>query len=198
MKPVWKKKVGEKGNAAVLFAVCLTVLLSFVSLVTDFGVVGMKRARMMDLCQQIKTARLDAGDYIMNSSNPAKMIYDIGNQCAIDSGFTGNLKVYYKEVTSPVSPSGEWVDKRIYKVRIELMQTHRFSYPANLILGTGDRPITVFLDGGEQKSSAAAGGTLTIPVWYPRGTLRNGSYERSDLTGASPPIYMANNYPMGW
>lgn len=193
-----KIRQNEEGSVIVIFSICLVVMISFASLALDIGVVNMKRARMMELCQQIRKTRLDAKDYIMNEPNPARAIYEIANQCAIENNFTGDLKIYYRETTDPVSPGGApcWVNRRTYTVRIELRQTHDYVFPAGLIAGrTGT--ISAFLDGGEQKTASKEEGKGIIPVWCP-GTPKNGSWKRTDRNGISSPQFTANDFPADW
>lgn len=189
----------EKGDVIVLFALSLVMLLAFVSLAIDIGMISMKQAAMMDLCQQMRKARLDAKDYIMNAADPALMIYEISNQCAMVNDFQGELKVYYKEETDPVAPTSNWVDKRRYKVRIELKQEYQFAFAAAIFSGPASQKITVYLDGEEQKTSSFTSvGEGTVPVWYPEKTLRTGSFKRKDLDGRDKPVYDATDYPAGW
>lgn len=192
----------EKGDVIVIFALSLVTLLAFVSLAIDIGMISMKQAAMMDLCQQMRKARLDARDYIMNADDPARMIYDISNQCARDNGFLGDLKVYYKEDTDPVvvPTTSTWVDRRTYKVRIELKQEYQFAFAAAIFAGPDSQEITVYLDGGEQKTSSfAAVGVGTVPVWHPGSAkVKNGSYKRDDSVGIKDPYYDATDYPTGW
>lgn len=188
-------KQKETGSVIVLFALSLVILLGFVSLALDVGMINMKRARMMDLCQQMRKARLDAKDYIMNADDPARLIYDISNQCAVDNNFKGHLKIYYQEQTDPLYPTTNWVECRTYRVRIEISQEYRFAFAAGLLTGSETKKITVYLDGGEQKSSRGDDGTERVPVWYPLGDLQNGSYERLDNIGAAEPHFNQGDYP---
>lgn len=188
----------EKGDVIVIFALSLVMLLAFVSLAIDIGMISMKQAAMMDLCQQMRKARLDAKDYIMNADDPARMIYEISNQCAIDNGFRGELKVYYKEDTDPVAPTSNWVDRRRYKVRVELKQEYQFAFAAAIFAGPDSQKITVYLDGGEQKTSSfEAVGMGTVMVWRP-GSVMKGSYRRTDLEGLTAPHPESGDYPAGW
>lgn len=190
----------ESGDILVLFACSLVVLLSFVAFAIDIGMVNMKKAHMMDLAQQMRQARLDAKDYILNADNPAELIYNITNQCAIDNGFTGSVKVYYQEESLPVSPTSEWVERRTYRVRIELKQNHQYIFANAIFSGSDASQITVYLDGGEQKSSGVEGGTGTVPVWYPysSGGPKIGSYSRTDTVGISAPDFNSGDLPAGW
>lgn len=191
----------EKGDAIVLFALSLVALLAFVSLAIDIGVVNMKRAAMMDLCQQMRKARLDAKDYIMFADNPALMIYEISNQCAYENGFRGDLKVYYREHTDPAvpSPSTNWVDRRTYDVRIELKQEYKLAFAAAFFTGSDTWEITVYLDGGEKKTSGTTGAVETVPVWYSgRSNTITRSYKRDDLIGSSPPVPTEGDCPSDW
>lgn len=188
----------EKGSVIVIFALSLVTLLAFVSLAIDIGMVNMKRAAMMDLCQQMRRARLDAKEYIMNAKNPALMIYEISNQCAVANGFQGDLKVYYKEDSDPAVPTSDWVDRRTYTVRIELKQKYQFAFAAALFAGPGSQEIVVYLDGGEEKTSGVIYGSETVPVWHPRGDLRTGSYKRKDLDGLTGYDYDPGDFPVGW
>lgn len=187
----------EKGSVVVFFAFGLVILLGFVSLAIDVGMVNMKKARMMDVCQQMRKARIDAKDYILNASDPGALIYDISNRCAIENNFEGNLKIYYSEKTDPASTSSNWVDKRGYQVRIELQQEHRFAFAMGIFVGSAPQTITVSLDGSELKTSTGDKNIGKIPVWYP-GHKRNGSYSRTDLLGVGACHYNAADLPSGW
>lgn len=191
-------KKQEKGSVVVFFALGLVLLLSFVSLAIDIGMVNMKKAKMMDVCQQIRKARIDAKDYILNASNPGAMIYEISNQAAIENNFEGQLKVYYSERTEPVSPSDNWVDKRSYKVRIELQQEYTFAFAVGMLVGGGPQTITVTLDGAEVKTSTGNKEIGKVPVYYPKGNVKNGSFKRTDLIGAGGYDYNASDLPSGW
>lgn len=186
-------KKAENGIAAVLFAISLMVLLGFVSLAVDVGMINMKRAHMMDLCQQMRRARLAAGDFIMSADDPARLIYEITNDCAIDNGFTGGLKVYYAEESVPVYPTSEWVERRTSRVRIELTQEMRFTMAA-AVFSHPNKEIKIYLDGGEMKSDPYG----TAPVWYPYEKLKTGSYERQDNTGVKEPDFKEGDLPAGW
>lgn len=179
----------ERGGIIVLFALSLVTLLSFVSLAIDIGMVNMKRAAMMDLCQQIRKARLDAKEYIMYAKDPALMIYQISNECAKENGFQGGLRVYYKEDTDPATPTSAWVDRRTYTTRIELRQNHQFSFVAALFSGPASQEIKVSLDGGEEKTSGPdEAEEKKVPVWHPgKEKTKTGYYERKDITGEASP-----------
>ena len=189
----------EHGSVIVIFALSLVTLLTFVSLAIDIGMVRMKQTAMMDLCQQMRKARLDAKDYIMNADNPALMIYEISNQCAIANGFIGDLKVYYREDTDPLLSAPGWVDRRTYDVRIELQQEYRCAFAAAFITGSGTLQITVYLDGGEQKTSGKDKWEKTVPVWYPgKEKTRTGAYQRTDLAGKSVAPFTPGDCPAEW
>lgn len=193
-------KERESGDILVLFAFSLVILLFFVALAIDIGMVNTKKAHMMDLVQQMRQARLDAKDYIMNADDPAMLIYNLSNQCAIENGFTGSVKVYYQEVTEPVSPTSEWVESRTYKVRVELQQEIQYIFAGALFPGLDNKQITVYLDGGEQKTAQAESGVGELPVWYPysSGGPRIGSYCRTDTTGIGNPQFLSGDLPAGW
>lgn len=191
----------EHGSVIVFFALSLVTLLAFVSLAMDIGMINMKQAAMMDICQQMRKARLDAKDYIMNAADPARVIYEISNQCAIDNGFRGDLKVYYREETDPLVPTTHWVDRRTYEVRIELKQEYKFAFAAAIFAGPDTQEITVYLDGGEEKTSGVGveGTAETVPVWYP-GTekTRTGSYKRMDSAGETEARHTLGDCPADW
>lgn len=199
IKKSWQK---ENGAVLVLFAFLITILFFFTALAVDVGILNMKRGNMMNLCQEMRKARLDAVDYIMNSDDPARMIYDISNRCAVENGFTGNLKIYYKESTNPAFPTANWVEGRAYKVRVELSQSHRYIFsPAAFAGAKGEQKVSVFLDGSEEKTSGGENFTETVPVWCPSSSAagRSGSYERSDTTGAAgPKAFNRGDIPDGW
>lgn len=194
----------EKGDVIVIFALSLVTLLAFVSLAIDIGMVNMKRAAMMDLCQQMRKARLEARDYIMHAEYPAEMIYEISNQCARENGFRGALKVYYREETDPIMPTTNWVDRRKYDVRIELKQEYQFAFAAAIFTGPGSQEITVYLDGGEQKTSGVGSVEVgeEVPVWFPgKFNTRTGSYKRkdSDLDGSEAhDHFLEGDWPANW
>lgn len=189
----------EEGGVIILFALSLVTLLAFVSLAIDIGVVNMKRAAMMDLCQQMRKARLDAKEYIMFDDNPGQMIYQISNQCANENGFKGGLKVYYREHTDPAVPITNWVNRRTYDVRIELKQKYKFAFAAAFFTGSDTQEITVYLDGGEQKTATTNGVTETVPVWYP-GTSKTTtrSYKRTDEVGPARGKEELGDCPADW
>jgi len=199
-KKIRQLKERESGDILILFACSLVVLLSLVALAIDIGMVNMKKAHMMDLVQQMRQARLDAKDYIMNADDPAVLIYKISNQCAIDNGFTGNVKVYYQEVSVPAAPTSEWVESRTYKVRVELKQELKYIFAGSLFSGSDTKQITIYLDGGEQKSAQAEEGIGELPVWYPHssGGPRIGSYSRTDTGGIGNPQFLSGDLPAGW
>lgn len=196
-----KEDCREEGAALVLFAFCITILLFFTALAVDVGILNMKRGNMMNLCQEMRKARLDAVDYILNSDDPARMIYDISNRCAVENGFSGKLKVYYQETTNPSVPTSNWVDGRTYKVRIELTQSHRYIFFPAVFAGASEKAVSVVLDGSEEKTSGGEGFAERVPVWCPSVSpaYRSGSYERSDLTGAAPPkAFQRGDIPAEW
>lgn len=188
----------EKGDMVVLFALSLVILLGFVSLAIDIGMVNVKRAAMMDLCQQMRKARLDAKEYIMNAKDPGLMIYEISNNCARENGFEGDLIVYYMEESDPAAPTSAWVDRRTYTVRVVLKQKYQFAFAAAFFAGPGSQEITVYLDGGEQKTSGKSEWAEKVPVWHPGSDLRTGSFSRMDPAGSGGYSYIAGDYPAGW
>lgn len=172
----------ESGNIIVLFAGTLIVLIFFIGLSLDIGMICLQRNSMQNLCQLIREDRFTCQDTIRFADNPGETSYQLVYD-ALKGNFDGTVKVYFKEKT-PQS------NDREYRIRTELSK--EYSYTFAKVLGMTTTTVTVSLDGGE---SYGEGGSDV--VWYPPDPVSsyNGSYtSQSDGTY----VYDNKDFPGDW
>lgn len=175
--------VRENGNVTILFAGLLVVLIFFIGLSYDIGQMCKAKSDMQNICHLIREVRFTYQDKIRYADNPGNESFITVKQTADANGFTGTVKVYFKEYT----PSDH---QRNYMVRTELSEDYYFVFAK--ILGLTSLKITETLDGGESFGD----GTDDI-IWYPKDMNYNGSYT-SISGGGSTPGFLPDDLPAGW
>ncbi|WP_134220042.1 Tad domain-containing protein [Pelotomaculum sp. FP] len=173
----------ESGDTIVLFAGMFVVLIFFIGLSLDIGMIYLQRNSMQNLCQLIRENRFTYQDTIRFADNPGEASYNIIDDAMRDNGFDGTVKVYFKE-EQPVS------NYRDYRIRTQLSEEYSFTFAR--IFGLTTTTITVFLDGRE---TYGEGGDDV--VWHPpiQVTEYNGSYTSKSGGGY---VYNNHDFPTNW
>lgn len=115
--------IKQNGDVLVIFALLFTVLVGFVSLSADLGLVYMQRAEMLEIAQLMRDTRFDleAGNAeLTHSGTPGELMFTKMNEIARLNDFNGTVQIiYYEYETSSYS--------RRYKVRINLYDTYQYT-----------------------------------------------------------------------
>ncbi|RFZ75654.1 hypothetical protein DS742_27855 [Lacrimispora amygdalina] len=186
-KTRWKKKLAcfdrEDGNILLLFAGSLTVLIFFIGISMDLGLIYLKRNALMNLCQLVKEDRFTFQDSIRYSDNPGKDSFTMIEDALRRNHFDGTVKVYFKEE----APETNY---RYYKIRTQLSE--EYSYTFLKIFGADTTTITVYFDGGE-----TYGEGISDVIWHPALPVSsyNGSYT-SQPDGSCD--YDSGDMPADW
>ena len=173
----------EDGNILVLFASVLTILIFFIGLSLDVGMLFLRRNSMQSLCQMVREDRFTYQDSIRYASNPGLESYQIISDTMAANAFDGTVKVYFYEEP----PAANY---RYYRIRTELSDEYSFTFAR--LFGLDTMTLTVFLDGGE-----TYGEGLSDVVWYPplSAASYNGSYTSQPGGGY---IYDGADLPSSW
>lgn len=143
----------ERGNIMVLFAGTLIIIIGFIGLSLDIGMLSLERNKLQDMSQVIREDRFTFQDTIRYAPNPGKATYDIIRDTLAENGFDGTFKVYFYEL--PPQPS-----HREYYIRTVLSKD--FSFYFARVFGLTTTTLSASLDGGE---IIGEGGNDV--VWYP-------------------------------
>ncbi|MEY8353961.1 hypothetical protein AALB39_11450 [Lachnospiraceae bacterium 54-53] len=173
----------EDGNILLLFAGALTVIIFFVGISMDFGLICIKRNALMNLCQLAKEDRFAFQDTIRYSDNPGQDSYRMIEDIMRNNNFDGTVKVYFYERP----PESSY---RYYQIRTQLSE--EYSYTFLRIFGASTTTITVHFDGGE-----TYGEGLSDVVWHPSSPVSgyNGSYTSRPDGGCD---YDSSDIPEDW
>ncbi|WP_313073776.1 hypothetical protein [Lacrimispora sp.] len=173
----------ENGNILLLFAGTLTVLIFFVGISMDLGLIYLKRNALMNLCQLVKEDRFTFQDSIRYSNNPGRDSFMMIEDAMKRNHFDGTVKVYFKEVP----PESNY---RYYRIRTQLSE--EYSYTFLRIFGADTTTITVYFDGGE-----TYGEGLSDVIWHPSSPVSsyNGSYTSRSGGGCD---YDSADMPSEW
>ncbi len=173
----------ERGNMIILFAGTLVVLIFFIGLSLDIGMICLQRNSMQNLCQIVREDRFTYQDTIRYAENPGEASYQIIYDTLKGNGFDGTVKVYFYE-KEPES------NNRSYRIRTELSE--EYAYTFGRIFGKTTDTITVSLDGGETYGE----GGLDV-VWHsPKDvSTYNGSYTSQSDGGYA---YDSGDIPADW
>lgn len=87
----------ENGNTTVLFASLIVILIGFIGMAIDIGIVYMRRSDLGNLCQLIRDDRFTHQDSIRFADNPGASTYEIVADAMKDNNFKGEIKVYFFE-----------------------------------------------------------------------------------------------------
>ncbi|WHH57947.1 Tad domain-containing protein [Petroclostridium sp. X23] len=173
----------ENGNIIILFAGTLVVLIFFIGLSLDIGMICLHRNSMQSLCQLIREDRFTYQDTIRYAENPGLTSYQIIYDTMTDNNFNGTVKVYFYEET----PESNY---RYYRIRTELSKEYAYTFAR--IFGLTTTTVTVSLDGGE-----TYGESLKDMIWYSPIAVSsyNGSYT-SQFGGGY--VYDNHDIPADW
>ncbi len=173
----------ENGDMIILFAGILVVLIFFIGLSLDVGMIVLHRNSMQNLCQLVREDRFTYQDTIRYADNPGLTSYQIIYDTMMDNDFDGTVKVYFNEEIPKYN-------YRHYRIRTELSKEYDYTFAR--IFGLTTTTITVSLDGGE-----IYGESLNDVVWYSSipvseyngsySSLPNGQYE-----------YLKHDIPADW
>lgn len=182
-KKIPKNILKEHGNITLLFAVSLVVLIFFIGLSLDVGMVYMQRSELISLLQVAKEDRFTYQDSIRYADNPGLMTYQVAADTLDANGFDGELKVFFKEEPPKYH-------RREYQMRLQLSKEYSFTFLK--IFGQKPVNITVSQDGGE---TYGEGGSDVI--WYPplSPANYNGCYTRKADRSFS---FSGGVLPGGW
>ncbi len=173
----------ENGNILLLFAGTLTILIFFVGISMDLGLIYLKRNALMNLCQIVKEDRFTFQDSIRYSDNPGQDSYVMIEDAMRRNNFDGTVKVYFKEKP----PESNY---RNYQIRTQLSE--EYSYTFLRLFGATTTTITVYFDGGE-----TYGEGISDVIWHPSTPVSsyNGSYTSQSGGGYD---YDSSDMPADW
>lgn len=154
MKKMKKFLEDEKGNVLIIFAGSMVVIAFFLGILIDVSMIYMDNNSMQNLLRIIREERFTHQDTIRYSDNPAVETYNIVRESAMENGFDGEIKVYFKEDEPEIDRSF-----RSYKVRISLKKESPFYF--GRIFGLDTITLGAGLDGGESYGD----GSLDV-IWY--------------------------------
>jgi|GEM_PF-912970 hypothetical protein len=185
-KNLRRKAGAEKGNITLLFAATLVLLIFFIGVSLDLGMIYMERNELIDLCQVIREDRFTYQDTIRFAENPGLTSYRIISDTMADNGFDGTVKVYFSE-REPES------NYRYYRIRTKL--SVKYSYSFLRLFGLNSATVSAFVDGGE-----TYGEGINDVVWYPQMPVSryNGSYTGTGAGGYGGYVYDASDLPADW
>jgi hypothetical protein len=167
----------ERGNIMVLFAGSLIVIIAFIGLSLDIGLLSLERNSLQNLSMVIREDRFTNQDKIRYAKNPGQVSYEIICETLEKNGFDGTVKVYFYE-EPPKS------NNRVYHIRTVLSK--EFSWNFARVVGMTTTPISVSQDGYESYGDKG----LDV-VWYPENTSSyNGSYSNG--------VFVAGDIPPEW
>lgn len=174
---------GERGNVMVLFAGALVVIIGFVGLSIDIGLLCLQRNTLQNMTQVIRGNRFTYQDTIRYADDPGKTSFEMIQETLAENGFDGTIKVYFYEET----PAANY---RCYRIRTELSED--FSFYFARIFGLDTTTITVSLDGGE-----SIGDISSDVIWYPQKDTSeyNGSYTGTSSGGY---VHDTSDIPPDW
>ena len=160
----------EEGNIILLFAGVLVILIAFVGLALDMGMLLVRRNELQNLCDLVRESRFAHQDTIRFADDPGLTSYQVATQAIVNNGFGGELTFYYREDT----PAD---NRRKYIVRTELTEEFEFSFLK--VIGLDAMDIVVRADGGGDY-----GESTNDVVWRPAGNVANfnGTY-RGTIAG---------------
>lgn len=173
----------ERGNIMVLFALTLIVIIGFIGLSVDVGMLSLKRNSLENMLQVVRNDRFTYQDLIRYSDHPGEEVYHVIHDTLVSNGFDGTVKVYFYEQT-PVS------NQRYYQIRTVLSDD--FTYYFARVFGMTTTTVSVSLDGGE-----AVGDGSSDVVWYPEElpSIYNGSYTSQPGGGF---VHVSSDIPPEW
>lgn len=130
----------ERGNIMVLFAGSLIIMIAFIGLSLDIGMLSLQRNSLQNLSQVIREDRFTYQDQIRYADDPAKKSYEIIYNTLEKNGFDGTLKIYFYEFE-------QFSNHREYRIRTVLTQEYSWSFAR--VLGMSTTTISSTLDGRE-------------------------------------------------
>lgn len=167
----------ERGNMMVLFAGSLIVMIAFIGLSLDVGLLSLQRNSLQNLNQVIREDRFTYQDKIRYAPDPTKAICDITHNTLAKNGFKGTVKIYFYEVEP--TPN-----RREYRIRTVLSE--EFSWCFATVLGMTTTTVSATQDGREIYGEDGIG-----MVYHPVKSrlLYNGSY-----TSTGSPVFSYDSY----
>jgi hypothetical protein len=173
----------ERGNIMVLFAGALIVIIGFIGLSLDIGMLALQRNSLENMLQVIRNDRFTYQDKIRYSLNPGEDVFKVIEKTLADNGFDGTVTVYFYEK----EPQSNY---RKYDIRTVLSKEFSFNFAR--IFGLNTTTISVALDGGEE-----VGDSGNDVIWYPRSSPAsyNGSYKSLEGGGY---IFTPGDIPAEW
>lgn len=87
----------EKGDIIIITAALFTVLLFFVGIAVDLGMVYFEHSRLDDYCQMVKEDRFTHSNQVLYAENPAYAVGSIAGEVLSENGFSGEAALYFME-----------------------------------------------------------------------------------------------------
>lgn len=173
----------ERGNIMVLFAGALVVIIGFIGLSLDIGMLALQRNSLENMLQVIRNDRFTYQDKIRYSSEPGEDLFEVIQETLVANDFDGTVTVYFYEIP----PEHNF---RKYNIRTVLSKDFSFNFAR--IFGLNTTTISVALDGGEK-----VGDRGNDVVWHPDvpPASYNGSYTSREGGGH---IFAPGDIPAEW
>lgn len=139
MKKILKN---EKGDIIVLSAFLFVILIGFLALIIDVGMMFAYRGKMYEIANVMRDTRftknITIGDVTMSSTNPGEYFAGMLSSYARKNGFKGEIKIIYKEKMPKQN-------KREYKITIILKDKYRPKFLS--LFGYKEMEVGIKLDG---------------------------------------------------
>lgn len=152
----------EKGAIIVLFAFLLPVMLSFVGVGADIGMLYIKRARMLEVGHIIRNARFNETIIFNNSEDPATTFDDLAKYYARLNGIEGTVinseGVEVDRVSTDYEQTYLTQNRREYTVDIYLRDNYKYTFLRVLGFDSQDFNIAIHGSGWMENSNG---------VWAP-------------------------------
>lgn len=145
----------EKGNVIVLFALTLVILVIFMGLSIDFGLMYSKRNHLIEVGQLAREARFGELPYIMQADDPNAALNDVVKRCVVENGIPEDqFSTVFRDTRLTHM-------QRTFTIDIYLWDTYEFTFLK--IFGIKQQEIRVHINGGGtvSRNNPAAG------VWSP-------------------------------
>ena len=172
----------EEGSIIVIFAFVLFVLIFFVGIAMDFGMMYMKKSDMDNLCSMARAECFTYREQIQYCENPGEVTYEVLKKLFAQNGFTGDFEMYFKEDYDP--DTWKTSNSRSYKVRVILKDEYQYTF---MRLFKQDKAT---LTASKDIEETFGDGSVDV-IWHPKNVSYNGLYKQS-------PHFEKGKIPAGW
>lgn len=132
----------EKGDIIILSAFLFVILIGFLALIVDVGVMFAYRGKMYEIANVMRDTRftknITIGDVTMSSTNPGEYFAGMLSSYARKNGFKGEITIIYKEKYPQQN-------KRDFKITIILKDKYRPKFLS--LFGYKEMEVGIKLDG---------------------------------------------------